>query len=114
MENWLFVVVLSEWSVRISKELSQLTSNEANRLLEKLGTLQLQHIQDASGLDRQSNIALVKPIQSLWYQVSHVSQAITGFFGFHVHALWHSPHGNFGGPGLTSTSDDWHMRSMLR
>ena len=65
MEDSLFVVALSEWSVRISTELSQLTSNEANRLLEKLGTPQLQQIQDASGLDRQSNIALVKPIQSL-------------------------------------------------
>ena len=53
-------------------------------------------------------------MQSLWNQISQESHAITGRLWFHVHAFPQSPHGNLGGPGLHSMSEDWHIRSRLR
>ena len=65
VERWLF---------------SQSISKDLNKALEKFGMPQLQHIHDASDRASWEKTVLERPTQSLWYHISHESQAITGIY----------------------------------
>ena len=76
---------------------------DSNKLLEKLGTPQLQHIHDVWEFANALYTWLDIFRHDLWYQTSHSSQAIAGFA--HVTALLQTPQGYFvRGPGFGSTS----------
>ena len=75
------------------------------RLLLKLGSPQLQHVQESSLFAIILNMLLAMLMHDLWYHLLHASQAIAGLFQFT--AFSQVPHGYFVfGPGFGCTSLD--------
>ena len=88
--------------------------NESNKLLEKFGTPQEQHIQEVFDSSRYWQTPLDIAIQSLWYHNRQMSQATA--LSVHLTALAHTWHGYFTclGPGFDSVSEAWIISRAAR